>query len=137
LLEKTMFKTIVAAAFAALLMTAAAHAAGAHHVAVGSTLPPSGHGLPPQEANSSILAQDVLGPKYCGLPFDKAAIHRAWITNAEALGVPLANLSAEINDRVRAWEHYWSKDAPALCNDAERYGRGMGYLPQGYSRIFR
>lgn len=132
-----MLKTIAAVIFTVLFATGGAHGAGAHHVPVGSTLPSSGHGLPPQEANTSILAQDVLGPKYCSLPFDKTAMHRNWVANAKALGVPLASLTAEINDRVHAWEHYWSKDTPALCNDAERYGREVGYLPQGYNRTFR
>lgn len=132
-----MLKIIAVALLATGLMPVGAFASGATHTPLYTAMALSGHGLPPNEANSSILAEDVLGPKYCGLPYDASAVHRAWVANARSLGVPLANLTAEIKDRVRELEGSWSKNAPKLCNAAVKYGKEVGYLPQTFDKVFR
>jgi hypothetical protein len=106
--------------------------AKAHHVAVGTTVAQSGHGLPAGEANTALLVVDLLGPKYCDLPFDQKAVQAVWKLNAKALGVSLANFSAEMKDRLREFEVYWTGDLTKKCKDATKYGKDMGYLPATY-----
>jgi hypothetical protein len=106
--------------------------AKAHHVAVGSAVAASGHGLPPNEANTAMLVRDLLGPKFCGLPFDQKAVLAVWAANAKAVGVPLANFAAEMKDRMRQFEVYWTGDLTEKCKDAVKYGKEMGYLPSNY-----
>lgn len=106
--------------------------AKAHHVAVGSAVAASGHGLPADEANTAMLVRDLLGPRYCGLPYDQNAVHEVWVANAKALGVPLANFAAEMKDRMRQFEVYWTGDLTDKCKDAVKYGKEMGYLPSNF-----
>ena len=106
--------------------------AKANHVAVGSTIAPSGHGLPPNEANTASLVVDLLGPKYCGLPFDQKVVQEVWKANAKALGVSLANFSAQMKDRLRQFEGFWTGDLTKKCRDAAKYGKQMRYLPSTY-----
>jgi len=121
------------ALFVVLLLTLAPPVfAKAHHTAVGSSIAPAGHGLPPDEANTPMLVRDLLGPKYCGLPFDQKAVHEVWRTNAKALGVSLASFTAEMKDRLRQFEVYWTGDLTEQCMDAVKYGKQMGYLPADY-----
>ena len=126
-------RTLVKLTFVVVLVGLSSPAfAKAHHVAVGTTVAPSGHGLPPNEANTAMLVVDLLGPKYCGLPFDQKAVQEVWKANAKALSVPFANFAAEMKDRLRQIEVYWTGDLTKQCKDATKYGKDMGYLPANY-----
>jgi hypothetical protein len=119
-----MFRTVIATAFIFVSLTSTGFAQQALRL--------SGHGLPPYEANTAFLKDDILGVTICGLPYDQAAIKAVWKRTAKSMKVSVANLSAEIRDRAADFEPFWRKHTKKHCKNALKYGKDMGYLPKDF-----